>query len=301
MRALVFSAAGLNLQTLVSTFGTVGIEEAWVITDNAGDSIEPDQRPDVVIAVCGPSQPAINSIGVSGSPGSSQFANFDVALRAGQAVGQGYPVFLVVPPPLPRPADLQGVVVARAPLDNYDALRLHLWAFVSTLPSRTHLEASQTVGRPTAFDATSILERLYAIDEQGGSVALQVEQLISALLSQVGAELVVNPERGGEGAVDLAVMPSRTSSEIVLVEIKAGRLSEATLDAAERQLQRSVLDRHASLGLVLYHDVAGQHWPSPRTIPLIIRMSVRELVGGLVTNTLPQLISGIAKDAARRI
>jgi hypothetical protein len=297
------SAAGINLETLVGTFGTVGIEDAWVITNGAGDSIELDQQPDLVIAVCGPSQPTdLDPAAASESLGSSQFANFDVALRAGRAVGQGYPVFLIVPPPLPRPADLQGVVVAQAPLDNYDALRLHLWAFISTLPGRAHLEIPQAAERPTDFNATSVLEQLYAIDEKGGSAALQVERLISALLSQVGAELVENPERDeGRAAVDLAVMPSRSSGEILLVEIKAGRLAEAILDGAERQLQQSVLDRHASLGLVLYHDFAGEHWPSPRTIPLIIRMSVRELVAGLQTNTLPQLITGVARDAARRM
>ena len=302
VRALVLSAAGLNLETFVGAFGTVGIDNAWVLTDNAGDSIEPDQRPDIVIAVCDPSQPVVNNPGASASAASSQFANFDVALRAGQAVGQGYPVFLVVPPPLPRPADLQGVVVAQAPLDNYDALRLHLWAFVSTLAGRVHIDTPQAVDRPTDFNATSVLEQLYAIDAECGSAALQVERLISALLSQVGAELVENSQRDeGEAAVDLAVMPSRSSGEILLVEIKAGRLTEAMLDAAERQLQQSVLDRHASLGLLLYHDFTGKHWPSARTIPLIIRMSVRELVAGLATNTLPQLITGVARDAARRM
>jgi hypothetical protein len=100
VRARIFTVAGLNLRSLVNAFGTVGIEDAWVITNNAGDAIEPDQRPDIVIGVCDPGQHA-NPVGASGRPGSTQFANFDVALRAGQAAGQGYPVFLIVPPPLP--------------------------------------------------------------------------------------------------------------------------------------------------------------------------------------------------------
>src|SRR5260370_976123 len=56
-------------------------------------------------------------------PGASPFANLDVALRSGQAAGQGLPVLLIVPPPLPRPAELVGVVVASCPLDNFDVLR----------------------------------------------------------------------------------------------------------------------------------------------------------------------------------
>ena len=172
--ARVLSAAGLNLQTLVNAFSAVGIEDAWVITNSSGDSIEPAQRTDIVIGIYDPSEPVPTPTRVSIRPGSTQFANLDVALRAGQAVGQGYPVFLLVPPPLPQPADLQGVVVARAPLHNYDALRLHLWAFVSTLPGRALLKKPFAADEPISFDANSVLEHLYAIDGQANSASLQV-------------------------------------------------------------------------------------------------------------------------------
>jgi hypothetical protein len=301
MRALVLSAAGLNLQTLISTFGGLGIEDALVISNNVGDSITQDPAPDLVIGVLDPSvaQPDLgNPIG----PGTSQFANIDVAVRAGSAAGRRLPVLLVVPPPLPRPADLPGVIVAPCPLDDFDALRLHLWAFVSTMPSRAALDASRASAEPLAFDATPVLNQLYAINAEANSPALQVERLIAAVLSRAGAEFVENLERDEpDRPVDLAVLPSRTSTEILLIEIKAGRLSEERLSEAERQLQGYVIERHASLGLVLYHDFADNHWPSPRTIPLVIRMSARELIAGLVTNSLPQLINGVARDAARRL
>jgi hypothetical protein len=195
-----------------------------------------------------------------------------------------------------------GVVVAPCPLDDFDTLRLHLWAFVSTMPSHAALEASRRSTEPVAFDATAILNQLSAIKGDDSSASLQVERLIGTLLSQVGAELVENPEHDvPDGQVDLAVLPSRSSTEILLIEVKAGRLNEARLAEAERELQGYVMERHASLGLVLYHDFAGNHWPSPRTIPLVIRMSARELVAGLKTNSLPQLINGVARDAARRL
>jgi hypothetical protein len=207
---------------------------------------------------------------------------------------------MIVPPPLPRPADLAGVVVAPCPLDDFDALRLHLWAFASTLSGRAHMAAPQTIAPPSGFDATAILDQLYNIDATHQSVAaLQVERLVMSLLSQVGAELVEGPDRGRE--VDLAVLPSRDSGDIVLVEIKAGNLTESALARAEERLQSYVLTRHAALGLVLYHDFTGNHFPSTSTTPLIIRMSVRELVAGLATNNLPQLISGVVRDAIRRM
>jgi hypothetical protein len=301
MRALVLSAAKLNLQTLIGTFGSVGIEDAWVISNNAGDKVSPDPAPDLVIGVLDPSE-AERPAGAPFGPGTSQFANIDVGIRVGVAIAQGLPTLLVAPPPLPKPADTLGVVVASSPLDDFDTLRLHLWAFVSTMPSRAALEASRAIAEPVAFDATPILNELYAINGDDSSASLQVERLIAAVLSRVGAEFVENPEPDGpDGRVDLAVLPSRTSNEILLIEVKAGRLSEQRLSEAERQLQAYVIERHASLGLVLYHDFADNHWPSPRTIPLVIRMSARELIAGLITNSLPQLINGVARDAARRL
>jgi hypothetical protein len=302
VRALVLSATGLNLQVLVDAAGDVGVENAWVITSNAGDWIVREPPPDLVIAVLDPDRSAQAKGSGPAGPEASPFTNLDVAIRAGRAVGQGHPVLVIAPPPLPRPADLAGVVVASCPLDNFDVLRLHLWAFVSTLPGRAHLEIAETATPPKTFDATGILDELYRIDVTSNSASLQVEQLIASLLSQVGAELVENPEcNRPDGRVDLAVLPSRNSGDILLVEVKAGRLTEASLAKAEVQLQSYVLARHASLGLVLYHDFKGKHFPSLRTVPLIIRMSVRELISGLATNTFPQLISGVVRDSIRQM
>jgi hypothetical protein len=302
VHALVLSAVGLDLEMLARAAGDVGIGEAWVITNNAGDSIMQESPPDLVIAVLDPGQPSPAAPSGPPGPGAYPFANLDVAIRSGRAAGQGFPVLMIVPPPLPRPADLVGVVVARCPLDNFNVLRLHLWAFVSTLPGRAHLTAPQPVAQPTGFDATAILNQLYSINGQQPSAALQVERLVTSLFGQVGAELVENPGRDQpDSRVDLAVLPSRESADILLVEVKAGQLTESDLAAAEERLQGYVLTRHAALGLVLYHDFDDKHLPSPRATSLVIRMSVRELVAGLATNNLPQLISGVVRDAIRRM
>ena len=50
---------------------------------------------------------------------------------------------------------------------------------------------------------------------------------------------------------------------------------------------------------MLYHDFQGRHLPNRSPKPSIIRMSVRELVAGLQTNSLPQLINGVVRDTAR--
>lgn len=303
MNALILSATGVELETLAAAAQDVGVDEAWVIRDSARDFLqELEPQPDLVIAVLAPGQSAVATAPGPSGPGALPFANVDVAIRSGLAAGQGVPVLLIVPPPLARPANLAGVVVAPCRLDNYDVLRLHLWAFVSTLPGRAHLAAPQPAARPADFDATAVLDQLYTIDGRQPSAALQVEFLIASLFSQVGAEFVENPDRDQQGdRIDMAVLPSRGSADILLVEIKAGRLTEDRLAAAELQLQSYVLGRHAALGLMLYHDFDGKHLPSRHTIPLIIRLSVRELIAGLATNSLPQLISGVVKDSIRRM
>jgi hypothetical protein len=96
MRALVLSAAGLHLQTLIDTFGSVGIENAWVVSNNAGDAVGQDPAPDLVIAVLDPSE-AGRSAGTPIGPGTSQFANIDVAIRVGMAIAQGLPTLWSAP------------------------------------------------------------------------------------------------------------------------------------------------------------------------------------------------------------
>lgn len=128
---------------MLNAAGDVGVESGWAILNNGVDSITREPPlPDFVVAVFNPGHdaaPALSSGQVG--PGPSPLSDLDVALYAGRAAGQGIPVLLIVPPPLPRPADLRGVVVAPCPLDDFGVLRLHLWAFVSTLPGRAHLEA----------------------------------------------------------------------------------------------------------------------------------------------------------------
>jgi hypothetical protein len=185
-------------------------------------------------------------------------------------------------------------------LDDYESLRLHLWAFISTLPARSQFPRPQPASQPTDFDATAILSRLDSISSQGRSAYLQTEQLVADLLRQVGAEVFENPDRSGhDHPVDLAFLPSRESGEVVVAELKVGHLDETRLSRAEEQLQAYVGARHASIGLVLYHDFQGRHFPSHRANPPVIRLSVRELIAGLVTNSLPQLISLVVDDATK--
>ena len=285
---------------LFDVFEDLGVDEGWVITSNAGESLIGESIPDFVTAVFNPHVDVTNSESSGGW--ATPFTNVDVAIRAGRAVGQGYPVFLVVPPPLQEPTDLAGVVVAPCPLDDFDTLRLHLWASVSTLPGRLSPPAQASLSTPMDFNATSVLDRLAEIDGSQPGAGLRVEQLVTSLLSQVGAVLVASHGREVfANPINLAFLPSRDTSDVVLVELKVGHLTEPRLAEAEQQVQQLVLERRASLGLLLYHDVGGRNLPSKHVTPLVIRLSVRQLVAGLATDSLTQLLSRVVQEAIRRM
>jgi hypothetical protein len=302
VRTSVLAAYGLNLRTLFATLQGAGVEEGWVITDNAGESLLYESPPDFVIAVLNPQlDPTLQ--GAATHRAAPDFSNLDVAIRAGQAAGQGYPVLLIAPPPLAPPADLPGVVVALCPLDDPRSLRLHVWAFVSTLPQRTPDLAMGPPHDPSeAFDAQSIIETLDSIDGAQPTPAMKVEQLIAVALKQAGAELVENADRRDRAnQVDLAFLPSRGAGDVVLVEIRAGRLTQQGLSRAEERLQRYVIERQAGLGVLIYHDFEGKNLPARHTTPLVVRLSARQLIAGLATDTLPRLLERVVGENIRRL
>lgn len=296
---MIVSAGGIDHSTLVNALRQAEVDEGWIITHNAGESLIGESDPDFVTAVFNPTADVVTPDSVGGIP----FTNLDVAMRAGRAAGQGYPVLLVVPPPMQVPADLPGVVVASCPLDDRETLRLHIWAFVSTLPVTDRLAPQLALSQPTDFDASRVLDQLQRIDSTQDVPAMKVERLVASLLSQVGAELVEKQDATEpNNQVDLAFLPSRDASDVVLVEVKAGRrLTERRLTEAEEQLQQYVIERRASLGLLLYHDFGGKHLPVKHATPLVIRMSVQELVAGLEIYSLPDLLRGVVKDTIRRM
>ena len=299
MQTRVVAAAGVGLQTLFAVFRDLGVDEHWVLTSTAGESFIDDSALDFLTAVFSPLQPPPSE---SASSRAALFANLDIALRAGRAVGQRLPVLLIVPPPLQPPTHLPGTVIAPCPLDDQDALRLHIWAFISTLPGRTHLEQAPPPPAPPTVDVTYVLERLADIDSGSAAAGPQVERLVASMLNQAGAELVTSHDADVFGnEIDLAFLPSREASDVVLVEVKTGLLKESGLIKAEQQLQQLVMRRQASLGLLLYHDFGGQNLPTKHVTPLVIRLSVRQLAAGLASDSLTQLLGRVVQETIRRM
>ncbi|MFF7525966.1 hypothetical protein [Streptomyces pseudovenezuelae] len=295
MRTAVLVAGQATVRPLLNVLRELHIEDIELLVNDFSARVVPVSTPDLVIGVL-----ADNSS--SPRTKSESFTNEEVALRLGLMAGRGVPALIIAPPSSPQmhsPDHL--ITVARCPMTR-EALVGHVWAFttsvelssptVVTEPQERHLE-----------NAGHYLTELDRLESESSAFAGRFERLVGQMLLSAGAAVVENESSRGllEGRVDIAFMPSARSSDIVLVELKAGLLSEKLLAAAERKLQRFVIHRQAKYGMVLYHDVNGRTLPSRESTPLIVRMSARELIEKLAADPLPKVLDDAVATAVERM
>jgi hypothetical protein len=165
-----------------------------------------------------------------------------VFIEIGVVVGRQIPILVVVEPPDAPPPALAGATVLRTPLDNVDALRLHLRMFVLSVAAGA---AVQRPSRPTVLEPSSLAAfqaRLDAIrnppQDRGapdGGIAstrgMQLLHLVYDILSGAGAivaadvELSSTPRREADA---VAYIPGTEGTlGAIIVEVKL--LSLATI------------------------------------------------------------------------
>lgn len=286
MRATVVSAAGLDLTALTGTFGSAGITEAWVLGNDAGDRMLFDPMPDLLICVLDP------RITERVDPSPQGFTNLDVMIRAGQAAERGVPTLIIAPPPLSLSALVASATVAYCPLDREQALADHVWAFAQTAQpgERREIADSSRLVAPQRFedDLRSLNARFPERPFYEG-----VERLVVDLLREAGAAL---PSTWPGG--DLAFIASKDAPGVMLIEVKAGRLTERVLSAAAEELQQHVNSSRAKLGVLVYYDVEHKH-PRPPARPLpesVIRISLEQLIRDLSERKLPEVIGAAVTE-----
>jgi len=218
----------------------------------------------------------------------------DVILRAGRSAERRIPTLVLIPPPMPLPAPAADAMFVSCPLSDKEALKLHLWAFFAPiLAAERPTQIAPTV--PVYLDTNLTLTELHRLSDEQPGLAMRVEQLANNLLHQAGANVaaaqVRRSDEGHADRVDFAITPSDDAQNVVLIEVKAGRLTEDRLAHAEQQLRRYVMDRKASLGMVLYHDSTGRTFPPRRTVPRVIRLSLEELAERLESHSLTKIMS----------
>lgn len=292
MRASVATAGGVGLGVLFDVLGELGVSDIWVLGIPIGDRYLLDPFPDMVIGVLNPRPEESNEEPSKG------LSNLDVMLRIGRAAERGVPAIVIVPPPLAVPSPAEGVVFAPCPVDHQSALSTHLWAFTTALGSPKIRPSKESDREPPHLDSPRILNEL----ERSANISgWRFEEMIRAILMQAGAASLVSKGNGADDGVDIVFAPSDDSPGVILVEAKNGHLDERRLRDAEQRLQRYVMERKAVLGLVIYRDSNGRQFPQRRTVPLIVRLSVEELVRRLATRSLTQVLSDATASAIDRI
>lgn len=291
MRASVATAGGTGLGVLFDVLEGLGVSDIWVLGNPIGDRYLFDPSPDMVIGVLNPRPEERNEESSKG------LSNLDVMLRIGRAAERGVPAIVIVPPPLAIPSPAEGVVFAPCPVDQ-SALSTHLWAFTTAFGSSKNRPSKELDREPPHVDSARILDELQRSANISGR---RFQEIVSSILRQAGAASVENEGSEPDRRVDIVFTPSDDSPGVILVETKYGQLDEDRLRDAEQQLQGYVIDRKAGLGLVVYHDSFGRHFPQDRTVPLIVRLSVEDLVKQLATRNLTQVLSDATASAIDRI
>ncbi|WP_269855170.1 hypothetical protein [Streptomyces sp. RPT161] len=283
MHATVVAASGMDLRILLDTLKGTGVSDAWVLGNAAGDRFMFDEpRPDLIICVLDPENIERTD------PSPKGFTNLDVMMRAGQSAGRGLPTLIIAPPPLHVASPVAGTVVAHCPLDQREALADHVWAFASTVRATEEPSAPEKVALERRIDPTSFLRRLEGIPrESTGGFYLGVESLVAKLFQEAGAALLKPPPQ-----TDLAFIPSEDSSAVMLIEVKAGKLTEDQLVAAEVRLQGRVDASRAQLGVLIYYDLKGRGFPARYTTgAAVVRLRLEDLIEQLGTRSLPEVIA----------
>jgi hypothetical protein len=130
-------------------------------------------------------------------------------------------------------------------------------------------------------------------------------ETLSDLFNKVGILHTVSPaanQRGADSGVDLALWIDETQSILgnpILVEIKAGRLSQSKIDMTFHRVSNYLLSTGLQLGLLVYLDTEGRTFKVQSIrLPLVICLSFAQLVDELRSGTLPSTLLDIRNKAA---
>lgn len=256
IRGAIVTAGGLDLTPLFEVLGEVVPGEFWVLGNEIGDRYLFEPQPDCIISVLAPNSEGDAASGMQG------FTNLDVIMRAGRSAERQVPTLVLVPPSVPVPSPAAGATFVSCPLSDKQALKLHLWAFFAPILAASVRPARDTPKVPVHIDTTSTLSELRKLPDKQSGLESKLEELMSNLLQQAGAKVaaapVRHPDEGRADQVDFAIIPSDDAQSVVLIEVKAGRLTEDRLARAEQQLREYVIARKASLGMVFTTTLLGE-------------------------------------------
>jgi nucleoside 2-deoxyribosyltransferase len=281
-KCFLISAAGANTQTVKKL-----LKERNVKADDSfsmplpgvsiSQSIEENiKNSDFVVAIISLKEPRPN-----------------VFFELGLAQGSDKPVLLIVQDSGPIPADLKGMVYIRASADNRETIAFALDQFLLKYRHKTSKILYRERRRPLPRSDFAPLQKDLELLAKEGTGA-ELEAFLANLLKSEGEVLTQLHYRVGDKGVDIALWIDALEPSLgnpILVEVKKGILSEASLGVAEEQLRRYLTLTNTNLGLLIYLDSRGKRFKRSRfAMPLVIRLDARDLLRQLSQQSLANVL-----------
>ncbi|SET77178.1 hypothetical protein SAMN05421811_10458 [Nonomuraea wenchangensis] len=294
MDAVILRAGNANLDILSDICYESGVTEARVISNSVADRMaeHSDVRPDIAIGVLDPDE----FLGAKQADGTG-FTNADVLLRVGMLLERRVPALLIAPPAFRVSQSLPSLIAITSELNDSETLKIHLWAFLATLPEMHRGDFSWRDSDLRLINANRLLKILRQHTQPGFAMYRLAEELVEEILRQSGASFVKKPRPGPSGGFDFAIIPSRDSQDIILIEVQTGNVSTGRLREAEEKLKHAVRERQAKLGIVVYWDREGRLFPAREEVSQVARVSLEELIQSLGTRELTEVIGRIASSS----
>jgi hypothetical protein len=211
------------------------------------------------------------------------YSQSNAVFEAGLALGTGRPLLILAESDVNVPFELQHLNYVRTSLrDNQalgDVLNVYLPRILQRGPARRtpHPPSLKLLGQEDADGALSILR---APQPPNGA---ELRQSVAEVFQKVGIRTAPSP--AADRGADLAIWIDETQSIFgnpVLVEIKAGRLSQAQIDEVYHRLSQQLIRANLLLGIIIYWDTQGKKLKvAAPTLPLVVCLSVEELVDSL--------------------
>ncbi len=218
------------------------------------------------------------------------------AYEVGVADALRKPVLLIVRGEQRLPDQLARRVGLRTTVTDTEVLRLTLRKLLEDVrknPKRliTH-RSKRTSRRPATGEAPRLAARIRSA--RADPAPLVVEELAQDLLRSVSATVAAQPRAERDKGVDFAVLDDDLSASVggtLLVEVKAGNLSQDRLKTAEAHLLRALHEAGARLGLLLYLDAEGRRFPQRAwEIPNVLRFDLEDLAVALLDRPLASIV-----------
>jgi hypothetical protein len=287
----VVTAGGVNLHTFYEALGGIGSFEVWALPNEVGDRYLFTQTNSFIIGIL-----REESISVDAGEPVRGFSNLDVMLRIGRAAERQLPALVLVPPSVKLPAPTAGVVFASCRVDDPAVLHIHLWGFFAATPTTDSVVGRNNWRLKKSFDVSSAMEALTVLPTVQPALGAQFEALLRNIFAQAGARVTTSPRDDDPQAkkslqADMAIVPSDDSPEVILIELKAGHLSEKRVNAAEWRLARYLDMQSSRVGLVVYHDLLGRKFQSKSLISGVARISADDLIQALGSGELHKVIA----------